>query len=537
MAHRATHDLLDFYVVEATEYIDRIDALVTRAGHSAPDGQSLVSAARALRGSSTMAKAEGMATLALALEHVARGVRDGTVTWTPAVQGALVSTVDDLRILLRNLRVWGPNEQTRATFRVDELRDLVPGDPHLAAARLTPTPAAGTATPVFISLQAAAIASALEQYVRAPAERHALDDALARVRTLRGIAAVNEHPPLGDVADLLERAIVGLPAGAKPNAQQRELLVAAAGVLSRAADELRTLGKPTISTPELARFAAAAALVHNTEGAVAETIVNIEELYFADAGPHVLQRGTARASNPADRFRNETIVRSEHLARLVAEARAATTDVGRERAERELRSTLRQLEQTAATLGESAAEAFFGEAAMAPSILAPRRLNALEAAAQLLLAPANGELAQALSSLTRSFTTPPSSPAAPAEPARRPASAAPVANPAPAPAPAPAPMAAPRRASSTPTGKELRALLQTGIAGFQPLSQAPLSEPASLGDDDIVPIESLLYRGRAALDRALAVRDEMQRVSQSGATPDAAALAELFDLLELARRE
>lgn len=527
MALRPAHDLLDFYVVEATEYIDRIDALVTRAGSAAPDGQSLVSAARALRGSSTMAKAEGMATLALALEHVARGVRDGTITWTPAVQGALVSAVDDLRILLRNLRVWGPNEQTRATFRVDELRDLVPGETNLATARLTPTPAAGTATPVFISLQASAIASALEQYLRAPAERHALDDALARVRTLRGIAAVNELPPLGDVADILERAIVALPAGAKPNAQQRELLVAAAAVLARSGDELRTLGKPTVSTPELARFAAAAAIAHAPETAAADAIINIEELYFADAGPHVLQRGTAPTTSPAERFRNETIVRSEHLARLVAEARAATTDVGRERAERELRSTLRQLEQTAATLGESAAEAFFNEAAMAPSILAPRRLNALEAAAQLLLAPANGELAQALASLTRSFTTPPSTPAAPSDPPRRPDAAAP-----------PAPPAPPtRRPSITPTGKELRALLQTGIAGFQPLTQAPLSEPASIGDDDIVPIESLLYRGRAALERAIAVRDEMQRARNSGGEADAAALAELFDLLELARRE
>ena len=109
MAPPPAHDLLDFYVVEATEYIDRIDAMVTRAGAASPDGQSLVSAARALRGSSTMAKAEGMATLALAVEHVARGVRDGNVTWTALIQGALVSAVDDLRILLRNLRVWGPN--------------------------------------------------------------------------------------------------------------------------------------------------------------------------------------------------------------------------------------------------------------------------------------------------------------------------------------------------------------------------------------------------------------------------------------------
>ena len=523
MVPPAANDLLDFYVVEATEYIDRIDAMVTRAAAGAPDGQALVSATRALRGSSTMAKAEGMATLALAMEHVARGVRDGTITWSPDIQGALVSAVDDLRILLRNLRVWGPNEQTRATFRVEELRELVPGDQTLGTSRLTPMPAAGTGTPVFISLQASAIASALEQYLKTPAERHALDDALARVRTMRGIAAVSELPPLGDVADLLERAIVGLPAGAKPNAQQRELLVAAAAVLVRSADELRTLGKPTISTPELARFAAAATIAAAPEVPATESIVSIEELYFKDEGPHILQRGASPATTPAERFRKETVTRSEHLARLVAEARAASTDVGRERAERELRSTLRQLEQTAATLGESAAEAFFGEAAVTPSILAPRRLSALEAAAQLLLAPANGELSQGLASLTRSLTTPPSSPAAQPDATVRPTPAKSV--------------AVPRRASVTPTGKELRALLQTGIASFQPLAQAPLSEPASIGDDDIVPIESLLYRGRAALDRALAVRDELQRARAAGVNPDEAALAELFDLLELARRE
>ncbi|MGQ0539117.1 MAG: hypothetical protein ACT4R6_09250, partial [Gemmatimonadaceae bacterium] len=69
-----------------------------------------------------------------------------------------------------------------------------------------------------------------------------------------------------------------------------------------------------------------------------------------------------------------------------------------------------------------------------------------------------------------------------------------------------------------------------------PLSRAPLVEPASLGDEDVVPIESLLYRGRAALDRALAVRDEVLR-GRAGGTSTEAALAELFDLLELARRE
>ncbi|HJU75450.1 MAG TPA: hypothetical protein VJ717_17025, partial [Gemmatimonadaceae bacterium] len=304
------------------------------------------------------------------------------------------------------------------------------------------------------------------------------------------------------------------------NAPERELLAAAAAVLTRSADELRTLGKPTVSTPELARFAAAAAQTQKTDELPSDAIVQIEELYFKDAGPHVVQKGAAPAAPAADRFRKETITRSEHLARLVAEARGATTDVGRERAERELRATLRQLEQTAATLGERAAEAFFSEAAMSPAILTPRRLNALEAAAQLLLGPANGELEQALASLTRSLTTPPSVAAATDSPRQK--SAPP----------------APRKQSVTPTGKELRALLQTGIAGFQDLAQAPLSEPASIGDDAIVPIESLLYRGRAALERAIAVRDEMQRARTSGTgSGEEASLAELFDLLELARRE
>ncbi|MGQ0540194.1 MAG: hypothetical protein ACT4R6_14730, partial [Gemmatimonadaceae bacterium] len=487
-------ELLDFYVVEATEYIDRVDALVTNAAGSPPDGQALVSAIRALRGSSTMAKAEGIATLALAFEQVARGVRDSSVAWTPTVQGALVSAVDDLRILLRNLRGWGPSEQTRATFRVEELRELAPSG---ATLRATPTPAAGTATPVFLSLQTAAIASALDQFVRSPAERHTLDDALARVRTVRGLVSITELPPLSDVTDVLERAIVALPSGQQPNERQRELFSAAAAVLRRAADEVRAVGKPAATTPELARLTRAAAAVFDSD-TTSDRVVRIDELYFGDGGPHVLRKGDATPSLPADRFHREIVSRAEHLRRLVADARGATTDVGRERAERELRSTLRQLEHIAASFGERAAEAFFAEAAVAPSIVSPRRLTALDAAAQLLLAPNKGtdELAQGLASLTRSMTTPPASPVTPA-PARATAE------------PHPSGTTPARRRSITPTGKELKAFLQTGIASFQPLSRAPLVEPASLGDEDVVPIESLLYRGRAALDRALAVRDEV----------------------------
>jgi hypothetical protein len=46
-----------------------------------------------------------------------------------------------------------------------------------------------------------------------------------------------------------------------------------------------------------------------------------------------------------------------------------------------------------------------------------------------------------------------------------------------------------------------------------------------------VPIEQLLYSGRAALDRAREVRDALR--ARPGA-PDPALLAELYDLLDLA---
>ncbi len=52
-------------------------------------------------------------------------------------------------------------------------------------------------------------------------------------------------------------------------------------------------------------------------------------------------------------------------------------------------------------------------------------------------------------------------------------------------------------------------------------------------DDAIVPVEALLYRGQAALDRARALRDELR----SRGTTDPDALHELYDLLDLARAE
>ena len=51
-----TVGLLDFYILEAGEYVDQLDALVGAAVQAPPESTPFITAARALRGSSTMAK-------------------------------------------------------------------------------------------------------------------------------------------------------------------------------------------------------------------------------------------------------------------------------------------------------------------------------------------------------------------------------------------------------------------------------------------------------------------------------------------------
>jgi hypothetical protein len=80
------------------------------------------------------------------------------------------------------------------------------------------------------------------------------------------------------------------------------------------------------------------------------------------------------------------------------------------------------------------------------------------------------------------------------------------------------------------------ALLDSGIAALEVITTTPLAPRAAIPEDEgpLVPIESLLYRGRPALDRAVELRDAMR---SAGPPNDPDALEELFDLLELARAD
>lgn len=82
-------------------------------------------------------------------------------------------------------------------------------------------------------------------------------------------------------------------------------------------------------------------------------------------------------------------------------------------------------------------------------------------------------------------------------------------------------------------GAALQTLLASGIAGLRPLGTEPFSQPAEI-EDDTLPIEMFLYRGRRALDRALELREEILR---RGTAPETGEVEELFALLDLAVTE
>jgi hypothetical protein len=503
--------LLEFFILEASDYIEQLDGLVTRARGGAPDPDAFTRNARSLRGSATMAKLGGLADLSTALERIGRSLRDGSLKWDAALQGAAVAAVDDLKILLRAVRTWGDDENRRVAARLADL-----GRYATAAQRPQPTPASAGLGASFLAAEAAQIAAALDAFVARPDSRDTFQLAMGRVRALRGVAALKDLPPLAEVIDAVERAAKPVELGASaPSAAQLGLFAAAVRVLRGAAQEMAARGRPNPSSAEMEEFSRAAAALDDQPDGGADAIVPVATLFYADAGPHVVSTAPHPPTTPRDRFRLEVVSQAEHLRVLITECSSAPDSAAVGRLGRALRSAVRALQAAADSFGQRELAQFLGRAAErllarpTPSgpALDPRVVVSLSEIATMLADPSTppdtiAKRIAELSASTASGLTPPTS----------------------------HPAVTQRRAP-TPTGRELQTFLQSGIAGFATLAERPLSQPVPLVDETIVPIQALLYSGRGALDRAREIRQEIARI---GGPPSPDALAELFDLLDLA---
>ena len=77
-------------------------------------------------------------------------------------------------------------------------------------------------------------------------------------------------------------------------------------------------------------------------------------------------------------------------------------------------------------------------------------------------------------------------------------------------------------------------LLGAAVDALDKMSTKPFAEPSSTGPTTVVPVETLIYRGRAALERAAAIREQ---IKASGASAAPAALDEMYDLIGLALQD
>lgn len=558
---------LDFFVLEASDYIEQLDALLQSAGDS-PDADSLQRVARALRGSATMAKLPAFAEMAAGVERVGRALREGALRWDPALRGALVAAVDEGKILLRNVRAWSPSDDARARARADELVRFAPLRPA--------TPLAGPTTTghdSYLATEAANIGAGLELLATRPSDRDAAGNVLRRVRALRGIASVKDHPSLAEVLEAAESAAHTLELGEPTLGPERiALLHAAATVLRSIAAAIRAGKGLDPASPDLSRFNSALDAMQARE-TDADRVVPIAELFFADGAPNVVETAPNPPTSPAERFRLEVVSQGEHLQRLVADARGARDELARERVRRGLRQALRSLRLASESFGEHDVAEFVASHNEAVVRLDAGALASLGEVATLLAQP--GGAADSLRTRLHALQaarggTPPSTPqprpaSAPAAPAPPPH---PVSRPAPMPAPVihtPAPAMTPvtatqtvalpsvapqhrdrpaaaavataatdvaRRASAPAAGPPaLGDLLDRGIRNLGDLPRTPLSAPVTLPEQPPVPIGVLLYRGRAAIERARELRD---RARAANATLDAETVNELFDLIDLA---
>src|SRR5216117_4178474 len=539
----------DFFALEAGEYLERLDGLLAKG--ESPSADELVRLARALRGSALMANQPAIARAAAGLEALGRAVREGRRAWDAATRHLAVRGVDDLKVFVRRAASWTDADTAKAEGLAHELEQQA-GRPS-AQVRAVEALGLDAGARAFVAREGAAIASALDRAAQTlrgnPLAHDPLQQVLRALQPLRGLAAVNDLPPLPDLLEGIERAIAELSrSGLAPPANVAELFQAAATAIARSARDVAERGRPDPDGPEFRRFADLLVKFIESE----PDVVSVGALYYSDSGPHIVSRGVPVA-RPSTLGRLELVSHGEHLRQAADSLERAPSATQRELRAHTLGTTFRALANAGGgVLADRVAQfAIAGREAVASGIAvssAAAFAAVLRRAGDLLARSGTGDeeaLATELDALTAALRAiqPGAAPApAPAPaPARAPAAPAPAPRPAPAsrptPPPAPAPVVrgvkaapAPRVEPAMPETPDLvgswaayQRLLEGGIgsaslaeliAGVQSAPAAPApGSPVAAPAAPAVDVRALLYRGDRALQRAKELREAAKRVS------------------------
>ncbi len=521
----------DLFALEAGEALQRLGRLLGQEGEV---GEDAVRSARVLRGASLLGGPPDFTRAAAALEATIKALHDGTLEWRPALAEVLRGAVEGLEALKRRARAWTTADAESALRIAGEL-DRISGRPGAEPARPFGRRNSDQHEPAvraFLSREATIVAGAVERLARDPgglANPAAIEKVLRTTQPLRGVAFLGEVPPLGELLEVIELLLHGALRGAPPAPRTNEALSQLAGSMTRAARDLTDRGSPNLEAPELSGAATRARDVAADE----RDIVSIEGLFAdGDAAPivhqgtpppqempgpdaaialHALAGRLGQAADQLEQARTGPVALLRQAA-LLLHLRAGLpprpslpTDrllaaMGRALArgapEADLAGFVAALRQAAAALRGQAGDQF--DSAPPSVAMVTGLFETLPGAARgtddivpitTLLAEPGPDGEEAVVPIESLLYTEPASPAA--------------ARPGPA------------------TGLDLLeaslGVYEALVAGV-PLAPnpstssrpAPAAAPVAGGEDGVVPIESLLYRGRGALERAAEVRREIE---------------------------
>lgn len=470
-----SQSLSDYFALEAGEYLEQLDALLGGAG--TPDFDRLFRLARGVRGSARMADEQAIAAVAERLEGAGRALYEGRVSWSEELRARAIRTVDDLKVLVRARGSWGAAEEARAR----EAAARWEGIGVERGGEAAPADGAERLLP-FLRREVMGVVSELdhagETLRRDPEEREALRAVVLRMRPLRGVTGVAALAPVQEVLEGVEDAVQQLLNRSASVAEAHLRLLGEARAALQGA--LLALERGEAAGGEaLERFRdARERLAEGAEPAEEEGVLPVAALFHDDAGPHVVSSPLAPAQGEeGSSAQVERFLRLEATGFLDrAEALIAGSPPGRERSFGRVAAQLSRLARAVEELAGT-----YGIAAV--------REAAERAGTELRGAAAADEARAALSRLRASL------PGAEASAA-----------------PAPAPQ--------------------------EPPAAEPVVEPER-AEDGVIPVESLLLRGEAALREALALRPEVERLAAGAGAAGGLRekLAELFDLVALGLEE
>lgn len=486
---------LQFFVLEASDYLERLARIADRP--TAPDGEELVRLTRALRGTALMAGLAPFAQAAAGLERLAKTQRDNPTTWTVARAEVVAGAVEEFKRLTRQAHAWSEADSEAAGRLGRDLAGSIGEAP--AAEPVQPSGSDDELKPSvrsFVAREGAAIAGALEHAAAAleiGQPGAAAEAILPRLQSLRGLAALPRLSPLPEFLDAIELTIRSVHDSAVPQDGPLAIRRAAAAV-SRLVRDIADDGQAGGETPEIILGAVSLLEAFGRD----DDIVGIDSLFVTGDPAPIVAKGLPQdrdATDPiieivslADRFRqaaDQMVAPSGRAGRtltlygLLVQLRPLAREADRDRPQ--LAALLRAIGQAIGGGHAVRHPAHFGAALRRA---ADRLSHAAEARNAIFLADELAPVVAALEALATEGLEP--APAIDAE-----ADVVPIESLAPD-----EPM---RPAGRTP--------FEESFSTYHQL-QTAAPTPNEI-DTDVVPIATLLYRGRAALLRADEVRREL----------------------------